>query len=183
MPSTVQNLQNTTAQIVGLIPFFISIVIFIFSKRWQIVFAKLLSDLLWALHFVLLGEFVGAAINIVNTVRGCVFLYRGKKKWASHRSVPIIFITLTVFVTLIRWQGWFSILPMVGSVLAVIGFWCASPEEIRRFNLPAVILWLIYGILIGSVSTVLSNTFSIVSIVISEIRAYLRKRKDRLIEP
>ena len=48
MPSTVQNLQNTTAQIVGLIPFFISIVIFIFSKRWQIVFAKLLSDLLWA---------------------------------------------------------------------------------------------------------------------------------------
>ena len=76
---------------------------------------------------------------------------------------------------LIRWQDWYSFLPMAGSILAVIGFWCSSTRNIRRFNLPGVALWLIYGIMTASISAILCNVFSIISILIAEIKEPAKK--------
>ena len=167
--------RNAVAQCIGFIPLILSFFTFLSAKRRRIFAVKTATDLLWALHFFLLGEYVGGAINAVNTVRNVVFSQKGKKKWASHTAVFVLFCILIAAAALIRWKDWYSILPMLGSLLAATGFWCSSPRNIRKFNLPALSLWLIYGIIVGSISTVLCNLLSLTSLFIAEIK----DRKDK----
>ena len=122
---------------------------------------------------------VGGAVCIVNTGRGFVFYNKGKK-WASGIYIPIIFCALTLLTTLLQWRGWYTLLPAVGSVLAVIGFWCNRPRLVKLFNLPAVTLWLIYSIMITSISATIINVISIITILISMVRelvAYIKNKK------
>ena len=56
-------------QLVGFIPLLLAFVTFSLSKRSHILISKTLSDLLSAVHFLLLGEVVGGAVCIVNTAR------------------------------------------------------------------------------------------------------------------
>ncbi|MBR3681324.1 MAG: YgjV family protein [Clostridia bacterium] len=155
-------------QLVGFIPLLLAFVTFSLSKRSHILISKTLSDLLSAVHFLLLGEVVGGAVCIVNTARGYVFYNKGKK-WASGIYIPIVFSILTLLTTILQWKGWYTLLPAVGSVLAVIGFWCNKPRLVKLFNLPAVSLWLVYSIITGSISSTLINIISIISITVSMI--------------
>ena len=168
------NPLTATAQIIGFIPLALSFFTFLSNKRAKIIFIKIITDCMWALHFFLLGEIVGGSVNAINTVRNVIFSQK-HRRWASHIAIPIIFGALTVGSALLRWQEWYSFLPMLGSLLAVIGFWCNDPRNIRRLNLPAVLLWLIYGIITGSISATLCNVFSIISILIAEIKEHAKK--------
>ena len=169
---------NAVAQIVGFFPLIITFFTFLPNDRRYVIGSKAVSDLLWAIHFFLLGEVVGGAINAVNTARNVVFSQK-HRKWASRTYIPIVFCVLTVFASLIRWQEWYSFLPMVGSLLAVLGFWCSDVRRIRLFNFPAVILWLAYGLLAGSISAVICNTIAILSILLATGKEYRQKRIER----
>ncbi len=169
------------AQIIGFISLGFGLITFALSKRRHILVAKLACDFTSAIHFFMLGAGVGGAICLVNSARSIVFYYRGEKRFASHISVPVIFSILTIGCTAIGWAGWYSLLPAVGSVLAVVGFWCNDPRLLKLFNLPAVALWLIYNIITGSIASSISNTISIVTILVSLIialRDYLKKKRD-----
>ena len=165
-------------QLVGFIPLILSFITFSLAKREHILISKTLSDLTSVVHFFLLGEVVGGAVCLVNTGRGIVFYNKGKK-WASGIYIPIIFSTITMLTTLLQWKGWYTVLPAVGSVLAVIGFWCNRPRLVKLFNLPAVTLWLIYSIIIVSISSTIINVISIVTILISIIREFVAHIKAK----
>jgi hypothetical protein len=64
---------NTVAQIVGFIPVILAYFVFVFNDRKKIIVFKASSDLLWALHFLLLGEMTGCIINIINVIRNIIF--------------------------------------------------------------------------------------------------------------
>ena len=161
------NPRELVAQLVGFIPLALALVTFALKQRKHIIVSKTASDLTSAIHFFLLGEVVGGAICMVNTARGIIFYHRGKSKWTSHILMPIIFSILTLASSLIRWNGAISLLPAVGSILAIVGFWCNDPRLLKLFNLPAVTLWLIYSIAVGSISSVLINIISIITILVS----------------
>ena len=165
-------------QLVGFIPLILSFVTFSLSKRGHILISKTFSDLTSVVHFFLLGEVVGGAVCLVNTGRGIIFYNKGKK-WASGIHIPIIFCALTLLTTLLQWKGWYTLLPAVGSVLAVIGFWCNRPRLVKLFNLPAVTLWLIYSIIITSISATIINIISIITILVSMLRELVGYVKSR----
>lgn len=168
--------RNAFAQIMGILPLILTFFTFLYHDRKRTIATKATTDFLFAIHFFLLGETVGGCINLVGTVRDIVFAQKGKKKWASHIGIPILFCAFTVIVTLLRWEAWYNILPMIGSVLAVIGFWCSDVKNIRKFNVPATLLWLVYSIRIGSISNLISNIIAIGSLLVGWIK---NKKADR----
>lgn len=161
---------HTTAQLIGFIPLILSFFVFRYNNRNKMIGFKAVSDLVSALHFFLLGEYTGGIINLINTARGFVFMNRVK---FNSFLVPTVFCIFTAVCSLMGGEGVKSILPAAGSCLAIAGFWSNKPENIRKFNIPAVSLWLVYGIIAGSLSTVVYNIISITSIVLTE-------RKQRL---
>ncbi len=161
--------RKLVAQLIGLVPLALSLFIFSINKRKKIILLKGCSDFLWAIHFFVLGEFSGGAINAVNTLRNIVFAQKDKK-WANHRWIPLIFILFTTLSALPNFQGFKSLLPLLGSCLAILGFWQTSVTVLRVYNLCGVVLWLIYGVWTVSVPTILCNVFSIISILVGFLK-------------
>ena len=166
------------AQIIGFIPLILSLTTFALSKREHILVSKLFSDLTSAVHFFMLGQGTGGAICAVNTARDFVFYHKGKK-WASHIAIPIIFGTLTLVSSIIQWQGVYSLLPTIGSLIALVGFWFTNPRTVKLINLPGITLWLIYSIIVGSISTTIINMISVTTIIVSLAADYIRFYKNK----
>ena len=152
------------AQIVGIIPLCISYFMFLYTDLKKIITAKTVSDMLWALHFVLLGEVAGSITNVINIFRDIVFYHKDKIR-VNNRLIPILFCIITIVFTSLSGDGVRCIFPMVGSCLAVIGFWCSDSNKIRSFNFAALSLWLVYGIITCSISTIIGNCLGLFSII------------------
>lgn len=169
------NPVTAIAQILGLIPVVLGFFIFRNVSRTTSIAIKAVSDFMSAVHFLLLGAPTGCAINMVNTVRGICFSQKDKRKWASGIWMPVIFCCATAVSTALSWAGLISLLPLLGSCLAVVGYWCTEPKHLRRFNFAGIFLWTIYGIITLSVPTIVGNTISLISIVKTEISTAKKK--------
>lgn len=157
------------AQLIGFVPMFMGFFIFRNVRRSTSIALKAVSDFLSAVHFLLLGAPTGCAINFVNTARGICFAQKGKYKWASGIWMPLLFCAATAFSSMLSWSGLISLLPLLGSCLAVVGYWCTEPRHLRRFNFAGIFLWTVYGILTLSVPTIVGNTISMASILKTEL--------------
>ena len=169
------------AQIIGLLSLSGNLFTFAVRKRKNIFIAKIFCDFTASINLLMLGAVVGGAICGLNVIRSLIFYQRGRKKWASHILVPIFFVVLTIGCSLLDWGGIYSILPTVGSIFAIIGFWQDDPRLIKLLNLPCVTLWMIYNVLSGSIGNSIANAISVVTILFSLAVAgsdYLKRVKD-----
>lgn len=166
------------AQIIGFIPLILSYVSYCFNDRKKMLITKGTIDLLGVVHHVLLGPegYSGAGVNLINTVRSIVYMNKDKIKHGQI-FIPIVFVTITMASSFFTWVGPISLLPTLGSSLAVIGYWCTKPENIRKFNLPGVTLWLIYSIAIFSISGIIGNCLAVFSIIRTEIKCRKEQKK------
>ena len=176
------NPLNAVAQIVGIIPLTLAFFTFLSNDRRRVIGIKITTDLLWTLHYFLLGEVVGGAVNGINTVRNMVFSQKGHRRWASRTYILVIFCILIALTSLLRWQEWYSFLPMLGSILAAVGFWCSDAQNIRKFNLPAISLWLVYSLITGSISGTLCNVLSIASILSAWNKKDEKEKREEVVE-
>ena len=167
--------MKAVAQIIGFVPMVLGFFIFRNISRRASIALKAVSDGLWAVHMLLLDAMPGFAINCVNTVRGVCFAQKGHKAWASGIWMPIIFCCATAVSTAISWQGFLSLLPLCGSCLAVMGYWCSRPQDLRRVNFVGIALWTVYGIITMSVPTVVGNSISLISIIKTELTTKNRR--------
>ena len=165
------------AQILGLVMMLVGFFVFCFRDRRKIIGAKAVCDLGFAIHFFLLGQWTGGAVCTVNIFRGLLFSQRGRCRWADSPVLPAIFLLLTVASSLLAWTGPISLLPMVGSCLALIGYWCTDTGRLRKLNFAGIGLWLIYSVIILSVSSAINNLIYLISIIRTEIIVYKEKKE------
>ena len=166
------------AQILGFIPLILGFFIFRNISRKTSIAIKAVSDFISAIHFLLLSQWTGCVINGINTFRGVCFAQRDRYTWASGSWMPILFCVMTVAGSALGWTGPESLLPMLGSCLAVIGYWCDEPGLLRKFNFAGIFLWTVYGVISFSVPTVVGNIISLTSIVITELRSVREKKEE-----
>lgn len=169
---------TAVAQILGFIPVILGYFIFRCQSRNACITVKAVSDALSAVHFLLLGQPTGSAINFVNTARGICFAQRGRFPWASGIHMPILFCLFTVICSCLNWTGPESLLAMSGTCLGVIGYWCKEPGHLRKFNFAGIFLWTVYGVITLSVPTVIGNVLSLVSIVLTELRVKRQMKEE-----
>ncbi len=174
------NPVTAIAQVLGFVPLFLSWFIFRAKSRTASIALKAISDGFSAVHFFMLGEWTGCVINCINTARGALFSQKGRHKWASGIYLPIGFCLVTIGFSTLSWTGYESLLPMIGSCLAVVGYWQTSQKWLRRFNFAGIFLWLIYGFVTFSVPTVVGNIISLVSIAVTEIRELRNSKKEQV---
>lgn len=158
------------AQIIGFVQMILGFFVFRDISRKATITIKAFCDGLAAVHFALLGQWTGCAICSVNISRGICFSQKDRKAWATGIYMPILFCVLTIGVSLLSWSGTVSLLPMAGSCLAVIGYWCRDTRYLRLFNLVGISCWFVYSILVLSISTMISNLIYIISILITMFR-------------
>lgn len=176
---SVSSTVYTIGQAFGFLIAIESFFIYFSKKRGQILFAKITCDALNVLQQAMIGAFTGSVINIVAIFREVVFYYRDQKKWASSILWLFAFIAFMGVVPLLTWQGNVSLLPTIGSVLAVIAFYCRSPKNTRIIGIFAQSFWLMYVIIIPNYGAIASNVIQIIAAILGLIRDFVEEKKAK----
>ena len=146
-----------------------TIVIYQQKKRGALLLSKLVSDLIWFLHYVFLGAYSGTAIAIIGALRELIFMNR-EKKWAKHPAWLVLFLGLSVLCGVLTWKNLFSIFPCIASAISVISFWIGKPKLSRFLSYPISACMLTYDIACVSVAGIINEIVSISSAIVGNLR-------------
>ena len=161
--------KTITAQAIGLLA-----AGFIFASyqqrgRKKILILQIISGALFTVHFLLLGAYSGAAMNLLGTLRSLVYS-QSDKRWAKSPVWLFVFIAAFSAAGVLTWSGLKSILPLIAMLLTTVSLWLKSPRLIRAVTFPSSPMWLAYNVLVRSYSGILTECFVTTSLTIAIIR-------------
>lgn len=154
------------AQIVGFLGLGLSIVAFQFKKHQNIVLLKLTSELVFSIQYILLGAWTGAVLDFISVIRNFLF-YKFVKKNISTAPVIIIFGLFVVITGFVTFDGVMSLLPIGSKLLTTVSYGMKNERWLRIITLPSCILWIIYNLFVGSYAGALTDTMTLVSLLIA----------------
>jgi hypothetical protein len=153
-------------QTIGFIAVGCTFALYQFNSRKHMLYIGLCGAALYSVHFTLLGARTGAVMNGLSFIRMLTFLQYGTRKrpaWIMYG-----FIIAFIVAGLLSWQGWYSVLPIIGMCSGTVAFWQLKPSRIRVLSLIAPPCWFIYNFIVGSyagmtaeIVNVSSNSFAI----------------------
>ena len=124
-------------------------------------------NVLYIVHYILLGALSGSLTVILSLIRNGLLLM-SDRKWARWNGWVVLLVLASIYAVVISWDNIFSIFPAIAMISMTIANWTMNGKTIRLCNLfvgsPA---WLIYNIRYFSISGIIAETLSIISIIIS----------------
>ena len=117
-------------QIIGYAASAASLTVFFRKKRKDMIALKLLSDILWMTHHVLIGSFPAAATTLIAVGRESVF-YVTAKNGKMNNVYPVVFSFLFALSAVFTWKDAYSFLPAMCSIAATAAFWNKNTQAIR----------------------------------------------------
>lgn len=160
------DLFSLFAQLVGWMAMVFIVLSFQAKHRQRIILLILVGSIAWAAHFLLIGAYTGALLNLIGAARAFAFYKYGG---SDSRSPWLLwgFITLFLVAGIATWQGPISILPTLGMMISNIALWQRNEQRIRLLILLVSPLWLAYNVLSGSLPGVLNECFVTSSVLIA----------------
>jgi hypothetical protein len=169
--------QQTIGFFFGALGIVANILIYQQKSGKKLLVYKLISDILWAAHYLLLGGISAFFIACISTIRESIFLNQ-KKKWARSRLWLVLFILLSIGSAAIVWKTAANLLPTIASILSVLSFWRNNPTLSKFLAFPISICMLIYDIYVASYVGIINEVFTIVSASVSFIFIAMRHSKS-----
>ena len=167
------NFINIAAQIVGFVGITVNVLIYQQKNRASILKMKLVSDVLWAVHYLMIGADTAVAVACLGILREFVFMKRKKL------SSLVAFLILGLFSAAVTWKGWLSLLPTMASMLSVVSFYLGIPLVSQIASLPISALMGSYDFISGSVAGICNEILTIISSLFALI---FRRQKESSVE-
>ena len=169
-------MKEIIGQIIGFIAMGIIVISYQQKSHKNILTFQMVSGLLFTVHYILLGAYTGAIMNLLGAFRSLVYANRGKK-WASSIIWPTVFSIGFVVSGIMTWDNMFSVFPLIAMLMSSIVLWIEQPKINRIFSLPTSTCWLIYNIKTLSYPGIITEIFVLTSIIIGIIRLDIKKDK------
>ena len=171
------------SEVLGFIGVGLNAAVYQQKKRERLLIFKLISDVVWTLHYGLVGNYSGAAVATIGIARESTFLVTDRKG-KDRRPFLVVFLICACISVRLTWGGWFSVLPATASFLSVISFWQQNPRVSRLLALPISACMLTYSIMVNSYAGIANEVFTVSSTLIGLLRhdiiGVYRNRKNNL---
>lgn len=154
---------------------FAAVAVFILSyqirSNRRLFLLQLIGSALFCLQFFLLDAKSGCLSLAVNMLRNALMMKYSEWGWVRKKWCPAAIAVLFTAVLIVTWNGPVSLLAFTASVSSTFAYWSNSPRSIRMVNLVcASPCWLIYDVIVHSLGGILSESITIVSILVSFLR-------------
>ena len=163
--------MKTASFIIGLSAVALYLLCFQLKSAKKIIACKLLSSVLYVLQYVLLGAFVGAAMD-ASAVVTSTLAYKKDTRIIQKFKIPILVITNAGIITigLLLYENPFSLLPIAGVLFESAAMWMKTEKLIRIVSILAVPCWLTYNIIAEAYGSAIGSFLALVSIISALIR-------------
>lgn len=162
---------------IGVVAMLESFFIFQVTDRRKMVLFKLVDDVLWVTHFLLIGGYTAALTTGIAVFREIVFYFKGEKKWASSIWVAVGFSIVFAACAPLTWKNIFSIFPAAASVVSTWVFWITKTDIGKLIQLPSAVCMLVYNIVYSSYSGILTQFITIASICTFFGKKFLKRNR------
>lgn len=161
---------NTIYIIVSILSIFLYVMSVQFKEKRKILITQIGASLCYLIVYVIKGAWSGVAIEILEELKNVIFIKIEK----HNKKIPIfvlaIFLLSLVIVSIIFYDGLFSLLPLAINLLLFTSTYFKNPKAIRYAMLFAGIMWAIYNISISAYIILIGNLLEVISAIISIIR-------------
>ena len=147
------------------------------KKYKHISMCRIANQFLGGVHYLLLGGYTGMMTNLASCGTNVIYYFR-IKKGKSTLVFQIIFATMFVILGVLSWHGPISLLVIIAKVVSSVAMGNKNPRVIRILNLISGPCWLAYNIYVGSIAGIISDSFTISSVVIAIIRLDIFPKKE-----
>jgi hypothetical protein len=170
-------MSSAFIQIIGFIGLLFFVLSFQQKKRNSILMLMIFGQVIFLAHFILLGAWTAAGMNIVGMARTLVFRFREEKAWANRRYWPVLFIFLFISAGLIARESWVGVLPVLAMSIETTGLWMKNLKVLRFINLFPHPFWFTYNLIKGSWAGVVCEIFVLSSVMIAIFRYDIKGAK------
>lgn len=156
-------------QTIGFIGMFLSVISFQSKSYQKIIWIRVASEFVFAIQYFLLGAYTGMATNLTSCVTNSIYRERVKHNKSTF-GFQIGFALLFAIIGILSWHGPISLLVIAAKILSTVANGNSNPKTIRILNLIINPLWLIYDVVVFSLAGILSDAFTIISLVVAMTR-------------
>ena len=164
-----QNFVTSAGHILG----FIAVGLFFYSyqctEKRKLMIIQTVATALSCIQYLLIGAFSGFALNIVCIIRNFVFYFREKNQ-SKDLIAPIVLSLCIAGASIFSWEGIHSLLITLGLVVNTMCMGICNARDFRKTILISSSLILVYNIFAFSYSGILSESISLLSVIIGIIR-------------
>jgi len=115
------------------------------TKERILIFAAI-TNAIAIMQYFFLDARTGEIISLVNVIRCMCFYYYKKKNIKPSLTFLILFSAAAVITGMMRWQGIYSILPIIGALVLTYGYWQDDVKVARLCIVTNALGWGIYNI-------------------------------------
>ena len=155
------------AQIIGFIAFFVSLIAYHKKKKEKILGSMIISNSLNLIHYVLLDALSGGATKVLAILRDITIISKEKHKFLSSNLILVLFIIMYIVIGIIFYSSFWSILPILSAIIYTIPLWNGNELTVKKSAYLSRIFWLIYNIIVLSISGIVADTVFIISTFIA----------------
>lgn len=163
-------MQELYIQLIGFAAMFFIVLGFQKDNRKFILMSFLVASFLFFFHFILLGALTAALMNLIGGIRVIVFNLKEKHKWAQHNFWLYLFIAIFWIAGLLSWNGIISFFPVIAMTIESIALWNENTQYLRLLLMTIRPFWITYGISVGSIAGLSTETFILISLSIGIYR-------------
>ena len=149
-------------KIAGYIAIVVSMLIYQQKTRKRLLICKAVTDVLWIIHYFLLGGYTGAIVTFVALAREIVF-FRSDRRDRKGKYILVCFLCISVVCSVLTWGSVYSVFAMLGSLMSIVSFWVGEPKVSRIMAVPISICMLSYGVSNGSVAVLINEVLVMIS--------------------
>ena len=162
------------AQILGMIGTIINICAVQINNKKSILVLFMSANIVFGINFILLGSYSGGVICFIAAIQTAItYIFEKREKEFPKILIPI-YIIVAIVCGLVSYQKCIDILPLLCSVLYTITIIQKKEERVRKVTFINVAIWVIYDLIIGAYTAVISDIFFTISSGIA-IARYDRK--------
>lgn len=153
---------------------FLGLIFFVCSYQTKsnrfLFLCQLIGCIIFTIQMCLLGAFSGAMGLLINILRNLLLLKLDRWKWVKSKVTLAGVIGLLLMTTIYTWAGFISLLPLMSVAITSIGYWTNNAQKIRLSQLFGSPCTLLYDVLINSWGGAISETITLISIIVSILR-------------
>ena len=145
-------------QLIGLLGFCIVVLSFYKKESVTILIYQITSNFAYTVHYFLLGGLSGAFCSLIGIIRNIVLIKSNKKK-----IIIPIFILLYLIVTIIFYEGIYSLFPMIANSVYLIAISYKKRKTLIIGAIISSILWILYSVVVNSYVSVVTELILLLS--------------------
>lgn len=168
------------AQIFGLVGITVFLLCFQFKEMKTARKIKMAVDIIWAIHYFLLGGYSAFAINVICFFREIVFI-NSDKKFFSGKIWLYIFILFNLTSAIVTWKNLFSILPAITACIATYSFWQKNIKRARILALTNNVIMETYDLTMENISYMglIGETLAFIAVLSAIIRTRRAEKQEQ----